>query len=547
MTTQLADDLTYVRLDEETRATLRQLLPLIETHGARMLDVLYGHMDAWPDLKGLFASPDRRTHARARQGEHWRRLFSANYDNDYVQSVQRVALAHAAIGLQPRYYIGSYLVALEEMQALVLKEFSTRFGGAAARARTEAAIRAIDRAVLFDLQQVVGAYMSKLEGEYRNRLDDLSDQFGAVVSRFTGEVNTRAGALRQEASGLQVNAETATRQAEMVAGGTEQSSAEMQTVASAAEEITASIGEITRQTQQAAAVTTGAVETVRRATAIVDTLNTAASRIGDVVNLIQSIAGQTNLLALNATIEAARAGEAGRGFAVVAGEVKGLSAQTARATEDIRTQVSAVQGVVGQIATAMGEIAHTVDRVREATAAIAGAVEEQSAVTQEISRSVASAAAGAGGVSDGAREMQAVADRTAHNARSVADASDGLLQAAQALEEEKTGFMDKIRLAERRGEPRHEVRLDATVETSSGTFAAQVQNVSPGGAALRLDASRLPMGADRVKLKLPGMAQGVEARIVSRSINRVSLAFLDRALGQSVVDIALRLGRKAAA
>ena len=547
MKTELAEDLTYVRLDEATRTTLRQLRPLIETHGVYMLDVLYGHMDAWPELKGMFVSPERRTHARTRQAEHWKRLFSANYDTDYVQSVQRVALAHAAIGLKPRYYIGSYLVVLEEMHALVLKTFATRFGGTAGRARAEAAIRAIDRAVLFDLQQVVGAYMAKLEDEYRLRLDDLSDQFGAVVSHFTGEVNTRAGTLRQEAGGLQQNAETATRQAELVAGGTERSSAEMQTVASAAEEITASIGEITRQTQQAAAVTTSAVETVRRATAIVDTLNTAAGRIGDVVNLIQSIAGQTNLLALNDTIEAARAGEAGRGFAVVAGEVKGLSAQTARATDDIRTQVSSVQSVVGQIATAMQEIAHTVDRVREATAAIAGAVEEQSAVTQEISRSVASAAAGAGGVSDGAREMQAVADRTAQNARGVADASDGLLQAAQALDREKTGFMDKIRLAERRQEVRHEVSLNATLETSSGSVAGQLHNVSQGGAGLRLDAARLPPGIERVKLKLPGMAQGTDARIVSRAFNHVSLEFTDRTQGQAVVNTALQLARKSAA
>ncbi len=547
MKTELADDLTYVRLDDETRATLQQIMPLIEAHGVRMLDVLYDHMNGWPDLKGMFATEERRAHARARQGEHWRRLFSAKYDEDYVQSVQRVALTHARIGLTPRYYIGSYLVVLEEMHALVLKEYRTRFGGAAARARAEAAIRAIDRAVLFDLQQVVGAYMGKQDDEYSQRLDDLSDQLGTVVSHFTGEVNMRAGALRQEASGLQHNAETATRQAELVAGGTERSSSEMQTVASAAEEITASIGEITRQTQQAAEVTSNAVETVRRATTIVESLNAAAGRIGDVVNLIQSIAGQTNLLALNATIEAARAGEAGRGFAVVAGEVKGLSAQTARATDDIRSQVTAVQGVVGQIATAMGEIAHTVDRVREVTAAIAGAVEEQSAVTQEISRSVASAAASAGSVSDGAREMQAVADRTAHNARGVTEASDGLLQAAHALEEQKTGFMDRIRLAERRRERRHEVRLDATVETPSGSVQAQLLNISQGGAALRLDAARLPQGVDHVTLKVPGMQEGTEARVVSSAVNRASLAFTDPKKGQAVVDTALKLGRKTAA
>jgi methyl-accepting chemotaxis protein len=523
------------------------LLPLVEAHGVRMLDMLYDHIEQWPDLKGLFANKEQREHARARQAEHWRRLFSAQYDDEYVQSVQRVALAHARVGLKPRHYIGSYLLVLEEMHALVLKEYQTRFGGAAGRARAETALRAVDRAVMFDLQQVVDGYSVKQEAEYHERLDELSDQFGVVVSHFTGEVNSRAGTLREEACGLQTNAESATRQAELVAGGTERSSAEMQTVASAAEEITASIGEITRQTQQAAEVTASAVETVRRATTIVETLNTAAARIGDVVNLIQSIAGQTNLLALNATIEAARAGDAGRGFAVVAGEVKGLSAQTARATDDIRAQVSAVQGVVGQIAAAMGDIAHTVDRVRETTAAIAGAVEEQSAVTQEISRSVAAAAASASSVSEGAREVQAVADRTAHNAGGVAQASDALLQAAQKLDEEKIGFMEKIRGAERRRERRQDVRVAASVETSAGSVPGQLQNVSAGGASLQLDGSRLPPGVDRVTLKVPGVRAGAEARIVSRSVNRASLAFTDRAQGQLVVDSALKANQKTAA
>ena len=217
-----------------------------------------------------------------------------------------------------------------------------------------------------------------------------------------------------------------------------------------------------------------------------------------------------------------------------------------------------VEQVLGDVVdvTAMSDIAHTVDRVREATAAIAGAVEEQSAVTQEISRSVASAAAGAGGVSDGAREMQAVADRTAQNARGVAEASDGLLEAARALEVEKTGFMEKILLlllllfflpGRTGSELRHEVRLDATLETGSGSVMVQVLDVSPGGAAVRGDASRLPPGAERVKLKLAGLTGATEARIVSRSINRVSLAFLDRAQGQLVADTALRLGRKTAA
>ncbi len=547
MDTKLADDLAFIRLDSESKETLRGLIPLLEANLERMLDILYSHINTWPDLRALFTTPERQKHARTRQGEHWHYLFSAEYDDEYVRSVQRIALTHARIGLPPRTYISAYLIVLEEMHALVQRHFLGRFGSAAARARAEQAIRALDRAVLFDLEQVVSAYNAKREEEYRERLDTLATQLGSVVSRFTDEVNRRAATLHEQAGGLRSSADGATKQAELVANGTERSSAEMQTVASAAEEITASIGEITRQTQQAAAVTSSAVETVHRATTIVETLNSAAQRIGDVVNLIQSIAGQTNLLALNATIEAARAGEAGRGFAVVANEVKGLSAQTARATDDIRAQVSAVQSVVGQIAAAMGDIAQTVEKVREATAAIAGAVEEQSAVTQEISRSVASAATGAGSVSEGAREMQAVADRTARSAIGVAEASDGLLEAVKVLQQEKSAFMEKIRSAERRAEPRHELRAEAMLTAGGTSVPAVLLDVSAEGAGLRLDASRLPALGTPITLTLAGQRQGIAARLVSSAVNRASVSFLDRAQGKLFLQTALAAGTQKAA
>jgi len=449
MTENLNDSLAFGRITEETRATLRALAPLVDGQIDTILDALYGHVLQWPDLKALFGSEERIKGARERQRQHWRALFGASYDADYIASVRRIAATHARIGLQPSFYISAYLLALEEIHALVLRQYSSAVSLPGARARCEQALRAVDRAILFDLQLVVTAYLEENGRVFRTRLEELADQFEGSITRFADSVVGTAGALKQGAERLQGSADDATRQAMGLTGGAERSSGDMQTVAAATEEITASIGEIARQTQQAAETTALAVGTVERANAIVETLSQAAGRIGDVVGLIQSIAGQTNLLALNATIEAARAGDAGKGFAVVAGEVKSLSGQTARATEDIRTQVGAVQDVVGRIAAAMGEIAQTVDRIREATGAIAGAVEEQGAVTQEISRTLTAAATGAGEITEGARAVEGIAGQTAENARAVAAASAELTEQARGLSEQAAQFSERIRRADR--------------------------------------------------------------------------------------------------
>lgn len=535
MAADIDDSLAFARIDPETRVILRELAPLVDANIDTILDALYGHVLKWSHLKALFGSEERVNNARKRQREHWQRLFSAQYDADYVASVQRIAVTHARIGLQPSFYISSYLVALEEIHTLILRHWTSRIALPANRARVELAMRAADRAILYDLQLVVTGYLDESAREHRGRLAELATQFEATLDQFTTGVVSAAGTLSDNATSLQTSADHATEQAASLAGGAERSSMNMQTVASATEEITASIGEISRQTQQAAETTANAVAAVTHAGGIVENLSDAARRIGDVVNLIQSIAGQTNLLALNATIEAARAGDAGKGFAVVAGEVKSLSAQTARATEDIRAQVSSVQGEVSQIAEAMSNIAQTVDRIREATTAIASAVEEQGAVTQEISRSVAAAAAGAEEITGSARAVEAIAVRSADGARHIATASTDLTQRARGASEAASAFMDKIRNADRRQEVREPAATSAELLAGGVTIVGTLQNVSAGGASLRGDAARLPANTPQGSLRIPGSNIDVTVRIVHGAFNLVNMQFLDPAQGEKIV------------
>ncbi|MEJ1160295.1 methyl-accepting chemotaxis protein [Prosthecomicrobium sp. N25] len=201
----------------------------------------------------------------------------------------------------------------------------------------------------------------------------------------------------------------ATRQATGAASAATQTQANVQAVASGAEELAASVEEISRQVAVARQISTDAVRQADHTNGIVAGLTTAAQKIGAVIDLINNIAGQTNLLALNATIEAARAGEAGRGFAVVASEVKNLATQTSKATEEISGQIDAVQGSTRDAATAITGIAETIAKISEISSGIAAAVEEQTAVTRDMSENMQTASKGVDMI---ANNMKTIAQQT---------------------------------------------------------------------------------------------------------------------------------------
>jgi methyl-accepting chemotaxis protein len=225
-------------------------------------------------------------------------------------------------------------------------------------------------------------------------MEKLADRFESAIGEIVETVSSASTELEASAGTLTKTAESAQKFSTMVAAASEEASNNVQSAASSSEEMASSVNEISRQVQESARIAGDAVQQARRTHDRVNQLSSAANRIGDVVELIDSVAGQTNLLALNATIEAARAGEAGRGFAVVASEVKALAEQTAKATEEIRKQIGGIQSATQDSVSAIEEIGVTIGRISEISASIAAAVEEQGAATQEVARSVQQAAEG---------------------------------------------------------------------------------------------------------------------------------------------------------
>jgi methyl-accepting chemotaxis protein len=225
------------------------------------------------------------------------------------------------------------------------------------------------------------------------RIEQLNQDFDRAATEALNRLAASATELTATAGSLTANAGTATTTVAAVASASSEASVNVQTVAAATEQLASSIHEIARQIAHSATIAGQAVREVSETNATMKTLSEAAQKIGDVVRLISDIAGRTNLLALNATIEAARAGDAGKGFAVVASEVKSLATQTARATEDISAQVSAMQSSTSEAVSAIVRIDETIGRINEIASAIAAAVEQQNAATSEIARNVQSASA----------------------------------------------------------------------------------------------------------------------------------------------------------
>ncbi|HSZ95123.1 MAG TPA: methyl-accepting chemotaxis protein [Bradyrhizobium sp.] len=283
--------------------------------------------------------------------------------------------------------------------------------------------------------------------ERGRRVDNITREFEQMIGEIVTTVSSASSQLESSAGSLSATAVRSQELSTAVAAASEEASTNVQSVASATEELSSSVNEISRQVQESARMAKEAVGQARSTTDRVSELSKAATRIGDVVELINTIAGQTNLLALNATIEAARAGEAGRGFAVVASEVKALAEQTAKATGEIGQQINGIQVATQDSVSAIKEISGTIEKLSEISSTIAAAVEEQGAATQEISRNVQQAAQGTQQVSSNITDVQRGATDTGSASSEVLSAAQTLSTDSGRLQTEVAKFLTAVRAA----------------------------------------------------------------------------------------------------
>src|SRR4030081_742748 len=369
-----------------------------------------------------------------------------------------VLLVVAFVGIVVSFLIGRNIsrpvVAMSKaMRELAVGNFEVQLPGLDRRDEVGQMGHAIQE---FKIQAVAKAERETAEREQKNRelaasrraeLHDLAERFEAAVGNIIENVGSASGELENSAVILTKSSAATQQLSTVVAAASEETSSNVQSVASATEEMAGSINEIGRQVADSNRITNEAVDQAQKTDARIAEWSLAASRIGDVTKLITTIAEQTNLLALNATIEAARAGDAGRGFAVVAQEVKALASQTAKATDEISRQIAGMQAATRESVVAIKEISGTIGRVSEIHATSAAAIEEQGAATQEIARSVQQAAIGTTQVATSIADVNRGAGDTGSASSQVLSSAQLLSNENKRLKAEVIKFLATVRAA----------------------------------------------------------------------------------------------------
>lgn len=420
----------FLKINSETTQALQKGKLIIEGALPVILTSFYEYIQKWPNLSSMFSGPGHMESAKNLQIKHWSTIIEGKFDKKYIDSVTTIGNTHNRIGLEPRWYIGGYAILVTGIIQTLCKEYlasgSSSFISATKKKEFEELLSAFMKASLLDMDMAISTYFDSGKREMEEKMNELAERFDTNIAGFIRDMSAASEELGATSKSLESLSKLGLNRSQELETSATIAAENVNAVASASEEMLASIKEINTQITKASTTSSDAVGKTRQAGTTITELKGSSEKIGEVVNLIQDIAEQTNLLALNATIEAARAGDAGKGFAVVASEVKALASQTGQATEDISRQIEAIQTATESTVRVIEDVTETVALINEIAASISSAMEEQSAAIQEIVGNTQSASDKTMAFAGIAKDVAESSSETETSSSNVKDASHEL-------------------------------------------------------------------------------------------------------------------------
>jgi len=417
---------------------LQAVWPIVEPHIHDALERFFDMLFTFEEARNAIDT-SRLDTIKKRQVEFWQHLFTAPIDRLYGQVIsERGAYMHR-VGLVPRYYLPAYAAFFDHILACVSESLAED------QEQLSAAVVAVNRLNSLLTEIMISTHHELVRQDSARVLEEHGKNFEDEVVSTLQTVTESVQRMRNQAEEVSQALSTMTESSNSVTNAANDSAENVSTAASAAEQLSNSINQVTSQVKQTAESSNEAAQAAESSVEVINELSEYSDKIGNVIKLIDDIAGQTNLLALNATIEAARAGEAGRGFAVVANEVKSLASQTAKATGDITQQIEAVQENTRKMVEANKQVRTKIENVSTAANEISSLVDEQSEAINNITRSVTDAAQRTGDVSSNISEISGSVGNIGGTMEEVRRMADEVSEHTQTLSEKVDGFLTTIR------------------------------------------------------------------------------------------------------
>ena len=500
-----AERLRFAEITDETRRRLREFWPILQPNLPKILDGFYEHATSVPQLAKLLDGQVPRL--KQAQSVHWQRLFQGDFDDDYFQSAQRVGVAHGKIGLELRWYIAGYSFVLDWMVLVACN------GLRWSKKRRHDTIRAVNAAVLFDMELAMSAYQDTMARARVAQADMIVNHIGKglealakgdLTNRITADLEgpfrklrddfNEAGARLEEAvkavlagtSGIGTDTAEIATAADDLSRRTEQQAASLEETAAALEEITATVKRTAENAKEAGAIVTSAKTAAEDGGRIVESaveamsqIEQSSKKITDIIGVIDEIAFQTNLLALNAGVEAARAGDAGKGFAVVASEVRALAQRSGEAAKEIKALIKTSGEHVGTGVRQVGESGKALKTIVEKVTSINALVSEMAEAARQQSTGIEEVNVAVGQMDQVTQQNAAMVEQSTAAARSLADETAELSRLVGFFQvHESAGGKPAVRKVEPRAATTKAPLRAASPAISRGNAALAVKPVA---------------------------------------------------------------------